>query len=107
MTLQVRLVLDLLLTEPGTARFGLEIVDGTGLPPGTVYPILARLEHSGWLTSRWEEVDPHAAGRPRRRYYLLTATGVAEARAAAAARPAPRGRPSPSPAPGILPGGAY
>lgn len=101
MTLQVRLVLELLLAEPDRERFGLEIVDGTGLPPGTIYPILARLEHSGWLESRWEQIDPHDAGRPRRRYYLLTATGVAEAGAAVARYQPARGAQTPgSPARG-------
>jgi PadR family transcriptional regulator, regulatory protein PadR len=106
-TLQVRLVLELLLADPGRERFGLEIVDGTGLPPGTIYPILARLEHLGWFESRWEEIDPHEAGRPRRRFYRLTATGAAEAGAAVARATARRGRPSPAPAPRALPGGAF
>jgi PadR family transcriptional regulator len=34
-----------------------------------VHPILARLERAGWLSSRWEAVNPHREGRPRRRYY--------------------------------------
>ena len=106
-TLQVRLVLELLLADPDRQRFGLEIVDGTGLPPGTIYPILARLEHLGWLTSRWEDVDPHRAGRPRRRYYHLTATGAAEADAAVRRAAAIRSRRSPARAPRTQPGGAF
>ena len=106
-TLQVRLVLQLLLADPGQERFGLEIVDGTGLPPGTIYPILARLEHLGWLDSRWEDIDPHEAGRPRRRYYHLTATGTAEAGAAVARSTAGRGRQASAQAPRALPGGAF
>jgi PadR family transcriptional regulator, regulatory protein PadR len=46
------------------------------LAPGTVQPILARLESQGWVRSRWEDRDPHEAGRPRRRYYRLTPDGV-------------------------------
>jgi DNA-binding PadR family transcriptional regulator len=79
MTLQVRLVLHVLADDPGRERYGLEIVDSTGLMPGTIYPILARLEAAGWIESRWEEVDHHAAGRPRRRYYRITADGLASA----------------------------
>ncbi len=39
-------------------------------------PILARLEACGWVTSRWEDQDPHHLGRPVRRYYRLTPDGV-------------------------------
>lgn len=106
-TLQVRLVLELLLADPGHERFGLEIVDSTGLPPGTIYPILARLEHLGWLDSRWEDIDPHEAGRPRRRYYRLTATGTTEAAAAVARAVARRSRQSAVRTPRTLPGGAF
>lgn len=90
MTLQVRMVLRALLTDPGRELYGLEFVDATGLPPGTIYPILARLEQAGWLDSRWEVVDQHAAGRPRRRYYRLTAEGIASARTTLAAEDARR-----------------
>jgi len=43
----------------------------TGLPSGVVYPILRRLEGAGRLVSSWEQVDPVAVGRPRRRVYQL------------------------------------
>jgi DNA-binding PadR family transcriptional regulator len=46
--------------------------------------MLARLETAGWLTSEWEAIDPREAGRPRRRYYKLTALGQNNARAALA-----------------------
>jgi DNA-binding PadR family transcriptional regulator len=52
-----------------------------GVLSGTVYPLLRRLEDKGWLSSRWEDVDPAAAGRPRRRLYRLTGEGEAAARA--------------------------
>ncbi|MGH8879134.1 MAG: PadR family transcriptional regulator, partial [Stackebrandtia sp.] len=53
----------------------------TGLPSGTLYPILVRLERAGWVATAWEDVDASAAGRPARRYYRLTADGVTAARA--------------------------
>ncbi|GIJ45745.1 PadR family transcriptional regulator [Virgisporangium aliadipatigenens] len=87
MTLQTRLVLGALLADPAREIYGLEIVDATGLPPGTIYPIMARLESAGWVVSRWEEIDQHAAGRPRRRYYRLSSgqiDGAAQARLALA-----------------------
>lgn len=59
-------------------RYGFEIMDLTGLPSGTVYPILRRYEHGGLVSSTWEDSDAaHEKGRPRRRYYRLTAAGEA------------------------------
>jgi PadR family transcriptional regulator len=56
--------------------FGFDIVDITGMPGGTVYPALRRLEEAGYLTSEWEkERVAHAESRPRRRYYEITRTG--------------------------------
>jgi DNA-binding PadR family transcriptional regulator len=48
----------------------------TGLPSGTIYPALRRLEALELVRSDWES-DRHARehGRPRRRYYELTAAG--------------------------------
>ena len=40
----------------------MEIGQAAGLPSGTVHSILARLETVGWLTSRWEDIDPRAKG---------------------------------------------
>lgn len=62
--------------------YGADVGREAGLPSGTVHPILARLEGLGWATSRWEDVDPSAEGRPARRYYRLTDDGRREARAA-------------------------
>ncbi len=60
------------------ARYGLDIVDRTGLPSGTVYPVLARLRRRELLTSEWEDDATAAdAGRPRRKYHSLTAAGEA------------------------------
>lgn len=59
-------------------RYGFDIMDTTGLPSGTVYPILRRLERNGWLRSAWEdEVSAHREQRPARRYYELTRAGAA------------------------------
>ena len=71
MTLPTQLVLRELLSDPAREMYGLEICAAAGLPSGTIHPILARLEKVGWLRSRWEDVDPAAQGRPRRRYYSL------------------------------------
>ena len=39
---------------------------------GTLYKALSRLESAGLLSSRWEDVDETAEGRPRRRLYRVT-----------------------------------
>lgn len=58
------------------ATFGFDVMDLTGLPSGTVYPILRRFEEDGWVRSRWEREDAaHSEGRPRRRHYTLSAAG--------------------------------
>ena len=57
-------------------RYGFEIVDVTGYPTGTVYPALRRLEHAGYVHSRWEaERAAFDEARPQRRYYEITAAG--------------------------------
>jgi hypothetical protein len=76
-------VLGYLLDQHGTGGvFGLEIVNAEGIRSGTVYPILARLEKAGWVTSNWEDANVAAQQhRPPRRYYRLTGTGETNARA--------------------------
>lgn len=57
--------------------YGLDIVARTGMPSGTVYPTLGRLKRSGLVRSRWEDQRiAEREGRPRRRYYELTADGA-------------------------------
>lgn len=59
-------------------RYGFDIMDATGLPDGTVYPLLRRLERRGVLTAAWEdEAVARADQRPPRRYYGLTPVGEA------------------------------
>ena len=85
MTLQTQLVLRQALQEPDGEWYGLQMVEATCLPSGTVYPIIARLEACGWITSRWEDPAEHEAeGRPRRRFYKFTADGAEQARLALA-----------------------
>jgi DNA-binding PadR family transcriptional regulator len=65
------------------AAYGLDIMDRTGLPSGTVYPTLRRLENRGYLRARWEaESAARSEGRPRRRYYRLSGAGEAALREA-------------------------
>ena len=56
--------------------YGFQIMDVTGLPGGTVYPALAKLERDGLLDSRWEDAEvAHREKRPQRRYYAVTKAG--------------------------------
>jgi DNA-binding PadR family transcriptional regulator len=55
--------------------FGFDVMEITGLPSGTVYPALRRLE-------RESEEDAFSSQRPARRYYQLTREGKAAALAA-------------------------
>ena len=56
--------------------YGFDIIDITGLPGGTVYPALRRLEEAGYLASKWEKPSiSQAEPRPQRKYYELTRAG--------------------------------
>src|SRR5262245_22597910 len=56
--------------------YGFDIIDITGVPGGTVYPALRRLEDAGYLTSEREEQSiAQSEPRPPRKYYELTREG--------------------------------
>ncbi len=56
--------------------YGFDIMDVTGLPSGTVYPALSRLERSGFVTARWEDQrKAQREKRPPRKYYAITQVG--------------------------------
>ena len=57
-------------------RYGLDMMEATELPSGTVYPALGRLERRGLVRARWESDDvARREARPRRRYYQITKDG--------------------------------
>ena len=57
-------------------RFGFDIMDATGLPSGSVYPALRRLEALDLVSSSWEDQGrAKRASRPRRRNYAITSAG--------------------------------
>jgi PadR family transcriptional regulator PadR len=56
--------------------YGFDIMDITGLPSGTVYPALRRMENDGLIEGAWEsEQKAQKEERPARRYYKVTAMG--------------------------------
>lgn len=97
LTTNVAKVLRVLLEDPAEPRYGFDLMQLIGLPSGTLYPILARLENAGWIEGRRETIDPVEAKRPARRMYTLTGEGevtarIELARLSAQLRPPPLGR---------------
>lgn len=57
-------------------QYGFDIMDITGLPSGTVYPALRRLELALLVRSKWEKQKiAQEEQRPPRKYYELTKAG--------------------------------
>jgi DNA-binding PadR family transcriptional regulator len=58
--------------------YGYTVMEATGLPSGTVYPALRRLERDELVRSQWERQSvADAELRPPRKYYKLTRSGDA------------------------------
>ena len=56
--------------------YGFDIMTVTGLPSGTVYPALRRLENADYVSSKWERQSiAQAEQRPARKYYEITKPG--------------------------------
>lgn len=84
-----------LLADPAGWHYGYGLSKQTGLAPGSLYPILARLVDRDLLETRWEPASQ--PGRPPRHLYRLTADGAvlatlrtADARTAVVRTPAVR-----------------
>jgi len=71
-------VLRAFLADPAKPRYGYDLMKASGLPSGTLYPMLGRLQEQGLVSSAWEPTG--ADGRPPRRYYQLTDEGMETAR---------------------------
>jgi DNA-binding PadR family transcriptional regulator len=78
-SLQTLKVLEAFLEDPTAELSGADVHKRSAIASGTLYPILLRLESAGWFVSRWEAIDPASEGRPRRRLYRLTRSGLARA----------------------------
>jgi DNA-binding PadR family transcriptional regulator len=56
--------------------YGFSIMEMTGLPSGTVYPAMRRMEEDQLIRSRWErQAIADREQRPPRKYYQLTTAG--------------------------------
>lgn len=95
-TPQLLAVLEALLEKPTEERYGLDLMDATGLSSGTLYPTLHRLVASGWLEKTRDA--PSESGGSGRRLYRLTGVGqlasqeIIESRRRRLARPRPFAR---------------
>ena len=65
----------ILLAISNGRRYGFEIMDGTGLPSGTIYPALRRLEKSRLIRSDWESTAAAESNGPPRKYFRVTGEG--------------------------------
>lgn len=72
-------VLVALAETPDVERCGADIRREIGLPSGTLYVTLRQLERAGWVKSRWEAAETRLPGRPQRRFYTVTPTGLDQA----------------------------
>jgi PadR family transcriptional regulator, regulatory protein PadR len=71
-------VLRVFLADIAAQHYGYDLMKAARLQSGTLYPMLARLQDQGLVTSEWE---PHGdPGRPPRKYYRLTGEGARTAR---------------------------
>jgi DNA-binding PadR family transcriptional regulator len=58
--------------------YGFSVMETTGLPSGTVYPALRRLERDELIRSHWEKQSiADKEQRPPRKYYKVTSGGRA------------------------------
>ncbi|MGI9070287.1 MAG: PadR family transcriptional regulator [Bryobacteraceae bacterium] len=77
---QTLLIVESLLSDRQAWKYGYSLSQQTGLPSGTLYPILMRLADSGFLDTKW--TDPEREGRPPRHVYRLSVSGACWAREA-------------------------
>ncbi len=68
-------VLRAFLADPAADRYGYDLMKVAKLPSGTLYPLLARLEAEGLISSQWEPPREDAGGWPPRKFYRLTVEG--------------------------------
>jgi PadR family transcriptional regulator PadR len=83
---QTAAVLQSLLADPESWRYGYELGREVGLKAGSLYPILIRLAERGLLEASWEAAADEPAGRPPRHLYRLTGEGRELARSCAPAK---------------------
>jgi PadR family transcriptional regulator PadR len=74
-------VASVLLADPETELYGMQIYKAAGSTPGTVYPLLDRWKELGWLETRNEGMEERATRSKvtnPRKYWKVTAEGRVE-----------------------------
>lgn len=92
-------VLHEFVLQPEQGHYGYAIMTSTGVPAGSLYPILSRFEDLGWLSG---SLVPGTNGRPPRKVYKLNPDYHADAAHALARFTSSRnestdGQPTPGP----------
>jgi PadR family transcriptional regulator, regulatory protein PadR len=77
-TKALRRVAKVLLKDPKGRHYGYSLSKAADVKSGVLYPLLTRLLAEGWVTDEWEAHEADDPGRPRRRYYRVTADGVSQ-----------------------------
>jgi PadR family transcriptional regulator, regulatory protein PadR len=72
----------ILLAIANGRRYGFEIMDATGLPSGTIYPALRRLEKARLIRSDWDATAASESYGPPRKYFRVTGEGKSALEAA-------------------------
>jgi DNA-binding PadR family transcriptional regulator len=74
-----RRILSIMADSGSCWLHGYDLCRQAAVKPGTLYPLLIRLEEQGFMEAEWQA--PSQRGRPPRHAYRLTAAGVELARA--------------------------
>ena len=56
-------VLTVMIADPSAQHYGYDLMKAAKLPSGTLYPMLARLQHDGLVDAEWEAQRQDTAGR--------------------------------------------
>jgi PadR family transcriptional regulator, regulatory protein PadR len=67
-----------LAEDPHGRHYGYALRKRSGVRSGVLYPLLDRMLTAGWLADDWEDFNESEAGRPARRYYVMTDHGRGE-----------------------------
>lgn len=71
-------ILELFIANDKSSYCGSDVMKLLNLRSGTVYPLLTRMTNAGWLSRELENVNPKLVGRPAKRFYQISSTGLKE-----------------------------
>lgn len=71
-----------LVNEPTESWYALGLAQAAGVRSSTVYDALKIWLEHGWIEFSWEDIDPVAEGRPKRKVYRFAGGGAVRAASA-------------------------